>query len=86
MNGDGAVNADDVGIIADSIASSSETGEVADYDGDGKVRLTDLVGWARKVSGEQPVNAPLNDAARGFVSDIKPRSLRDEKEDAGDEE
>ena len=86
MNGDGAVNADDVGIIADSIASSSETGEVADYDGDGKVRLTDLVGWARKVSGEQPANAPLNDAARGFVSDIKPRSLRDEKEDAGDEE
>ena len=85
LNGDGKIDASDVGAVAEMIASS-ETGAVADYDGDGKVKLTDLVNWARKVSGEQPADAPLNEAARNFVSDIKPSGGKDDGEDAEDEE
>ena len=85
LNGDGKIDSADVSAVADMIASSG-TGAVADYDGDGKVRLTDLVNWARKVSGEQPENAPLNEAARNFVSDVKPGGGKKEGEECEDEE
>ena len=85
LNGDGKIDSADVSAVADMIASSG-TGAVADYDGDGKVRLTDLVNWARKVSGEQPENAPLNEAARNFVSDVRPGGGKKDGEECEDEE
>ncbi len=85
LNGDGNIDAADVSAVADMIASS-EAGAVADYDGDGKVKLTDLVNWARKVSGEQPANAPLNEAARNFVSDVRPGGGKQDGEEGEDEE
>ena len=52
--------------------------EVLDYNGDGKANLTDLVKWARKTSGAEPKQAPLNDTAKKMIINVRPRSKEEE--------
>ncbi|MBO5775819.1 MAG: hypothetical protein J6R35_00430 [Clostridia bacterium] len=46
----------------------------------GKANLTDLVKWARKTSGAEPKQAPLNETAKKIVMNVRPRTKEDENE------
>ena len=77
-NGDGMVDHNDLQAHLDSVASGSQVKEVLDYNGDGKANLTDLVKWARKTSGAEPKQAPLNDTAKKMIINVRPRSKEEE--------
>ena len=79
-NGDGMVDIGDLQSLMDSVAEGMQIKEVLDYNEDGKANLTDLVKWARKTSGAEPKQAPLNETAKKIVMNVRPRTKDDENE------
>lgn len=76
-DGDCVIDASDVEKMAEDMASGNTVTAVADYDGDGRANLTDLVNWARQ-TGDGPKSAPIRDIAELWVSDVKPRKVKEE--------
>lgn len=77
VDGDGVVDGSDVEKMAESMASGNTVTAIADYDGDGKANLTDLVNWARE-TGDGPSSAPVRELAELWVTDAKPRKAKEE--------
>ncbi len=81
-DGNGVIDSDDAEAIAEAMTAGKSVSEVADYDGDGRVNLTDLVNWARKTGGGEPKNAPVRELAELWISDVKPRKTKEDSRDA----
>ncbi len=76
-NGDGKVTGEDLEGLAEMLASGKLEAAIIDYNGDGKLNLTDLVNYARKTGGA-PESVPVSDVAKEFVAPIKFKGKEEE--------